>query len=129
MDLSIIVCFRINTMHCSCGVVVITAFLVGFIFQFSHVSACSCKTMTIFDQKTQQPIGNCLTRYKGKYWCYVNPNSGCGDQGESTRAVGLYWSSQACGNTRGTVPRGEAATYGYIICYTITKIDKTNNRP
>ena len=44
-------------------------------------------------------IGECLTKLRGRYWCYVNPNSLCSDKTRSSRssaAIKLYYSYDAC---------------------------------
>jgi len=44
-------------------------------------------------------IGECLTKLRGRYWCYVNPNTLCSDKTRSSRssaAIKLYYSYDAC---------------------------------
>merc|ERR1712236_172199 len=57
---------------------------------------CECETIILRDERTQQNIGNCLTSYQGRFWCYVSANSQCPDKRPSPRANGLYASYVAC---------------------------------
>merc|ERR1712243_62008 len=58
---------------------------------------CSCTDLTIFDQRTETHIGNCLTADRsGRFFCYVQATSGCEDKRSSSRLSGLFYSYQAC---------------------------------
>merc|ERR1719367_2091366 len=51
--------------------------------------------------------GDCSTKYKGKFWCYLHELSACSDAMPSRRKPGTYWSWKACPKipTRGTLTR------------------------
>jgi hypothetical protein len=58
---------------------------------------CECTSLTLWDERTSQNIGNCLTSTRGKgYWCYVASTSECSDKKASSRSKGLYYSYRAC---------------------------------
>ena len=60
------------------------------------VSGCQCNSLTLYDGNSRQQIGQCLTIFNNRFWCYVNPNSGCTDAQPSSRARGLFLSFNAC---------------------------------
>jgi len=60
-------------------------------------SWCECTSLTVWDGRTSQHIGNCLTSTRGRgYWCYVSSNTECPDRRPSSRSPGLYYSHRAC---------------------------------
>merc|ERR1712189_146605 len=59
-------------------------------------SNCECSDLKLRDSRTNKMIGECLTAYRGRYWCYVNENSECPDKRKSNREEGLYVSFVAC---------------------------------
>ena len=52
---------------------------------------------TIFFNLIGRPIGRCLTKMRGQFWCYVSSDSECADKKESLRQKSLRWSSEAFG--------------------------------
>merc|ERR1719318_1424262 len=60
------------------------------------VTDCECVLITLMDGNSGKHIGNCLTPFKGEFWCYVTSTSSCSDKKESARANGLYFSFQGC---------------------------------
>ena len=56
---------------------------------------CRCQSTIVWDKDTQQNIGNCLTKYHNKYWCYVSRGA-CTDVRESRKRPGIYYSYAAC---------------------------------
>ena len=56
---------------------------------------CHCQSILVWDEGTQQNIGNCLTRFNDEYWCYVNPKT-CDDAVNSSKRPGLHYSFAAC---------------------------------
>ena len=77
-------------------VVVLTTF--GLLQQvLATIGQCECNTLLIRDGNTKKVFGDCLEPDKtGKYFCYVNPDSGCTDERKSRRGSGLLWSYKAC---------------------------------
>merc|ERR1719182_33896 len=60
---------------------------------------CTCSGTILEDGNTGHSIGECLTKLRGRYWCYVNPNTLCSDKTPSSRssaAIKLYYSYDAC---------------------------------
>merc|ERR1711915_1111514 len=58
---------------------------------------CTCTELTIFDDRTETNIGNCLTADRsGRFFCYVQSTSGCLDKRSSSRVSGLFFSYEAC---------------------------------
>merc|ERR1711915_663696 len=49
-------------------------------------------------------IGNCLTSFKGNFWCYISSTSQCSDKKESARAPGLFYSFEGCEGSRKEEP-------------------------
>merc|ERR1712212_801324 len=66
---------------------------------------CDCSGTITEDGNTGANLGGahgeCLTKWGGRYWCYVNPNSPCPDkQLWSEGALKLYYSYEACNRDR-----------------------------
>merc|ERR1739838_748575 len=59
-------------------------------------SNCECSDITLNDGNSGKNIGNCLTSFNGKFWCYVSSTSLCTDKKPAARAIGLFYSSKAC---------------------------------
>merc|ERR1712215_64895 len=57
---------------------------------------CECVDITVLDENSGKHIGNCLTQFNDKFWCYVTSTSPCSDKNDSARARGLYYSQIAC---------------------------------
>merc|ERR1739838_698888 len=59
-------------------------------------SNCECSDITLNDGNSGKNIGNCLTSFNGKFWCYVSSSSPCTDKTPAARAIGLFYSFKAC---------------------------------
>merc|ERR1739844_40404 len=57
---------------------------------------CQCADITVKDGNSGKNIGNCLTQYNDKFWCYVTSTSTCEDKSISARSNGLFFSFTAC---------------------------------
>ena len=78
-------------------------FLVILLMDAELVSGCECNGLQIYDGNSGRQIGQCLTTLGGRYWCYVNPYSGCYDAKKSSRTTGsfqLEYSFLACNNLK-----------------------------
>ena len=78
-------------------------FLVILLMDAELVSGCECNGLQIYDGNSGRQIGQCLTSLGGRYWCYVNPYSGCYDAKKSSRTTGsfqLEYSFLACNNLK-----------------------------
>merc|ERR1712096_230541 len=73
---------------------------------------CRCQTTLVWDNDTQQNIGNCLTKYSNKHWCYVSRKS-CTDAVESRKRPGLYYSYAACRRNQQPQPFVPTGEYDY----------------
>ena len=62
---------------------------------FDPHNYCQCQSTLVWDEAAQQHIGDCLTPYNGRHWCYAEYGV-CGDQVESSERPGLYYSFDAC---------------------------------
>ena len=63
------------------------------------VSACNCNGITQYDYNSGRNIGECLTTFNGRPFCYVDPYSGCSDQKYSSRSTPdnqIFYSFNAC---------------------------------
>merc|ERR1712198_6098 len=58
--------------------------------------SCECSVITLLDKKSGLHIGNCLTPYEKRTWCYVSSTSTCSDGKESSSREGLFYSFEAC---------------------------------
>ena len=71
-------------------------FLAILLIDAELVSGCQCNGLQLSDGNSGKQIGQCLTTIGGKYWCYVNSNSGCLDKRRSSRDSQLEYSFEAC---------------------------------
>merc|ERR1712008_597960 len=71
-------------------------FLAIMLIDAELVSGCQCNGLQLPDGNSGRQIGQCLTTIGGRYWCYVNNNSGCYDKRRSSRNSLLEYSFDAC---------------------------------
>ena len=78
---------------------------------WSLESACDCNGNTQYDYNSGRSIGECLTSFNGRPFCYVDPYSGCSDQEYSSRSTPdnqIFYSFEAC---QGTLAQLEPIPY------------------
>merc|ERR1712212_202935 len=93
---------------------------------------CDCSGTILEDAKTGLNIGECLTKYRGRYWCYVNPNSRCPDQKLSTRnggAIKLYYSYEACSYRADYQIEAEPAVLNILNLNILNMVECPDTRP
>ena len=60
---------------------------------------CRCNDLTKYEARARTRVGNCLTKYRGRKWCYVNYNADCGDVDRSSDGAS-HFSFEACDSGR-----------------------------
>ena len=77
------------------------------------VSACSCNGFSTYDTNYRYTVGECLSKYYGRKWCYVKHNAICSDKAYSSRSTAsnpLWWSYEACASQQGKLTTQSAAS-------------------
>merc|ERR1711931_81903 len=71
---------------------------------------CKCADFTTWNNQLNREVGNCMTRYQGRRWCYIKALPPCKGEKESRTTDGLFYSFSACG---GDIDFGPPADPGF----------------